>query len=69
MFFWKPSPRKLRSADLVEAQRELHEHRKNLEYYTATTGMYEARVARLQDEIALDKAAAQVAQQEYMSRD
>lgn len=60
MFWNKPKPRELRVADLEEAQRELHEHRKNLEYYAATTGMYEVRVARLQEEIAADPAPVPV---------
>lgn len=68
MFWNKPLPHKLRQQDLEEAQRELHDMLKRQEYCTAMVCMYEGRVERLQEEIARDKAAAEVAQQEYMSR-
>lgn len=56
MFWNKPLPHKLRQQDLEEAQRQLHEYRKQAEFASSTVRMYESRVDRLKKEIAADPA-------------
>lgn len=43
-----PTPAEIRAADLVEAQRDLLEHSRKLEFHAAIVPMLKARIERLE---------------------
>lgn len=59
MFFFKPSPKKLRSDLLLEAEINLLTHRQLAEYHEAMFTMLSGRVGVLRAEIAAQKEVDQ----------
>lgn len=52
MFFNKPTAAAVRKTELAEAEMQLVQHQKQLDYYEATTVMLKKRISRLQNEVS-----------------